>query len=210
MTTLTAIVTQVKFGSFGSVEGLMYEDGSFAVGISQASSAFDVPQKNAARTVKTLLGEGLTILKTKISGTRITTNAISLRDFQQLVVCLAEKGNKNAQSFINAMFGASLQQAFSNAFKVQLSDDDFQMYISEYAFHNKNFHPDFTSWLKLDGIDGRKYGHEVNRLKACAGLPLVPITAYTSEQMRKLNTAETEYNVLRKIGKTHKEALAII
>ncbi len=130
----------------------MYEDGEFAVSVPQAASAFDVLQNHASRDFKALLGNGLTFSKTKIDGTRITTSAITL----------------------------------------------------------KNFHPVFTSWLKLDNIDGRKYGYEVNRLKACASLPLILITEYSSDQMRKLNTVETEYNVLRKIGKDHKEALAIL
>lgn len=208
---MKAIVTQVPFATFGTIEGLMYEDGSFAIALPHVSEKFSVPQKNSARTVKTLLGKGFQYLKATTKLNPKEVNAISLLDFQRLILLLANSGNKEAAIFRDAMFGLALDVVFKQAFKIEIKEQETQLKLAEAFHHAKNFHPTYTKWLQLDGIEhGFRYGNEVNRLKACANLPLVPITEYDGDQLRALNIAEANYNVLRKIGKEHKEALALI
>ena len=59
MTTKSAHVTDVSIGNL-TVEGLMYEDGTFAIAIPQISKLFpeSVSQDHATRSVKRALGKG--------------------------------------------------------------------------------------------------------------------------------------------------------
>ena len=43
----------------------MFDDGSYGVAIQQAATLFSVPQNNAQRDFKTLLGKGFQFLKIK-------------------------------------------------------------------------------------------------------------------------------------------------
>ncbi len=208
---LTAKVTQVQFGSFGSIEGLMDTEGTYYIGVPQIADAIETSRNTAARDFKRLLGEGFETSKLKTEFNQGVTTAVSIQDFERLLALLDRKGNKQAQILRDSLVGLSIHQLFSDAFGVIIEKDERQLKLTQLLHHNKNFHPVFTSWLKLDGLtSGVRYGNEVNRLKVAAKVPLIPIQEYDGQQMILLNVAEARYDLARKLGKDHKEALQVI
>ncbi len=210
---LTAKVTQVQFGSFGSIEGLMDTEGTYYIAASQANNllAFSAHTNNTSKLLKGLLGEASPPirLKTELNSNPVT--AITLSAFEKLLAVLDRKGNKQAQILRDSLVGLSIHQLFSDAFGIIVEKDERQLKLTQLLHHNKNFHPVFTSWLKLDGLtSGVRYGNEVNRLKVAAKVPLIPIQEYDGQQMILLNVAEARYDLARKLGKDHKEALQVI
>jgi hypothetical protein len=147
MTILSVEIAEVKIGVI-SITGLMDVAGNYYVGIPQIAERFDVPQKNAARDFKSLLGNDSTFLKAKINNSRVTMNAISLRDFEALVTKLDRKGNVHAQSFRDVLFGLSLHQLFSDAFGVKFEAEDRQDLIKRRQLTKDSFWfiADATKW----------------------------------------------------------------
>lgn len=208
MSILSAVVTEVRIG-IHVVDGMAIESGEFGLGVPQVCDLFDVPHKNASRDIKALLGKGFTFFKVKIENTRVTMNAISLKNFEVLAAKLDRKGNVKAQEFRDGLVGVSLDQLFSRAFGQKFEEEDFQRRLIERQLHLKQFHPLYTSWLKADGIT-TTYGTEVNRFKLTCGLPLICVDQYDQLQLSKLNQAEASYNSLRIAGLSHSKALEII
>ncbi len=209
---LTAKVTQVQFGSFGSIEGLMDEQGNYLISAKQANVQLSFASTtNELKTVKALLGKDFepVLVKTPLNSNAV--KAIPITVFEKLLAVLDRKGNKQAQILRDSLVGLSIHQLFSDAFGVVIDQEARQLKLTQLIHHNKNFHPVFTSWLKLDGLtSGVRYGNEVNRLKVAAKVPLIPIQEYDGQQMILLNVAEARYDLARKLGKDHKEALQVI
>lgn len=139
-TTKQAHVTDVSIGTL-VVEGLMYEDGTFAIALPQISKLFGFsnPQKNLTRDVKTLLGKAhqlspnpqpTIIDKAKTRLHPKAVNTITLDMFEILVFELAVSGNVLAQDFLRVLFGLSLKQLWSDAFKVRFEAEDRQEFIT--------------------------------------------------------------------------------
>lgn len=210
--TLTAIVTDVPFGAFGTIQGLMDTEGNYYIATTQLVSAELVPPNRSQKQLEALYSLRLPShvkLKTPLNSKSV--NAISIADFELLLAKLDRQGNKAAQILRDSLVGLSLHQLFSDAFGIELTTQDRQLKLTQLLHHNKNFHPVFTSWLKLDGLEsGVRYGNAVNRLKVAAKCPLVPITEYDGQQMLNLNIAEARYDMARKLDKTHQEALQMI
>ncbi len=56
----------------------------------------------------------------------------------------------------------------------------------------------------------RLLGASFKTSKLSAGLPVVSVADYDKDQLWTMNKAEIVYDAMRKIGKNHKEALAVI
>jgi hypothetical protein len=134
MTAKSAHVTDVSIGNL-TVEGLMYEDGTFAIAIPQISKLFpeSVTPHNATRTVKRSLGKGSSEISLLRATTRLNSkavNTITLDMFEILVFELAMAGDVLAQNFMRILFGLSLKQIWSDAFKVKFEAEDRQAEIT--------------------------------------------------------------------------------
>lgn len=126
--TIKAEIAPVSVGHL-QIEGLMSEDGVFYVGVPQIVERFTVDTKQPTRYFRSLLGNGLTIDRMSISGTRITMNGILLTDFEKLIAKLDRAGNKSAQDFRDDLVGLSLHQLFSDAFGQKFEADDRQKWV---------------------------------------------------------------------------------
>lgn len=205
---IKAIVTDVPIGSI-SIEGLMFPDGSYGVSIQQLRAvAFpSTYHSNALRELKSLCGEKIELIK---CATQISNNPQWVIKLEQVNYCLAElafKGHKEARDFIRILSSLSLTQLFSDAFNVKFEKDERQEYLKERQFHAKQYHPLLTKWLQIDGITGKGYGKQVNLFKINADCPIKPVDQYNSSELHKLNNAEVRYDVLRRTGMPHSEAV---
>lgn len=206
MSLLKAVITQVPVGS-KSIEGLMAEDNTFGVSFPQLSDYNLVPQKNASRDVKALLGNNFQFLKWRTTLNSKAVNVILLTDFERLLVALAKSGNKSAQDICFDLVGLSLNQLFADAFGQKFEKQERQAWLIDRQSHREDFHPHFTSWLKLDGCDGVQYAIEVNKFKEKLGLPIAPVDTYDAKQLRTLDKAYIKYDTLRTTGMSHAGAL---
>lgn len=209
MSLLKATITQVPVGS-KSIEGLMAEDNTFGVSFPQLSDYNLVPQKNASRDVKALLGNTFQFLKWRTTLNSKAVNVILLTDFERLLVALAKSGNKSAQDMCFDLVGLSLHQLFSDSFGIKFEKEDRQAWLIDRQSHREDFHPKFTRWLKLDGCDGIQYAIEVNNFKQKLGLPIAPVDTYDTKQLRVLDVAYIKYDALRTTGMEHERVLATI
>ncbi len=134
-TTIKATVAPVPFGSF-TIEGLLLEDGSFAIALQQVAILFSVLPNASQIWVKQRTGKGFQFYKVKTNrneGTRQNRNenALSLNDFEKLLFEVTLEGNTAAIELSRSLVGLALQQLFSDAFKLKFDADDRQAYLKE-------------------------------------------------------------------------------
>jgi hypothetical protein len=131
MSILTAQVSPIQIGNF-TFEGLIFQDSSFGIAIQQAANLFSVPQNNAQRDFKALLGAGFQFLKIQAKRAERQNrpeNALSLIDFEKLLRQLDRKGNKQAQAIVDDLIGLSLHQLFADAFNQKFEKEDRQVWL---------------------------------------------------------------------------------
>ncbi len=127
---MKAYVTKVQIGNL-EIEGLMDEAGNYFVATSQMVTLDLAPQKNLARDLKALRGEGFKLLKLKTEFNRNVTSCVPLQDFEAVLFELSLKGNKPAQNLMRSLVGLSLHQLFSDAFGVKFEAEDRQNWLIE-------------------------------------------------------------------------------
>jgi len=133
-TTKSAHVTDVSIGNL-VVEGLMYEDGTFAIALPQISKLFpeSIRPNQATRTVRRALGKCSEEFSIDRATSRLhskAVNTLTLDMFEILVFELAMAGDALAQDFLRILFGLTLTQLWSDAFKVKFEADDRQATIT--------------------------------------------------------------------------------
>jgi len=202
---MKAFQQTVDYGTF-QMDVLMTENQELYVGVSQFESISSVPQKNASRDLKAILGKDSQFLKLKSDLNPKTVNAVPLEKVSEVLFALAMKGDIKAAFTLKMLLGLAVTQLAYDAFGVKFEVEERANFVKAFAQHNKQFHPLLTTWLQIDGIT-TTYGTEVNLFKASAGLPLQPVKDYDDVNMQKMNKAEIEYNMMRKIGMTHAVAL---
>ena len=84
--TAKATLAVVDFG-FCQVDGLMLPNGTYAIALSQANKflEFSATQRNAFRTLKSLLGNDLMLLKVKTEVSTTESLVLSISEFTRLV-----------------------------------------------------------------------------------------------------------------------------
>lgn len=111
------------------LEGIMTPDGEFFVALPQVSDLFAVPQKNASRDIKALLGQGFQFLKINTVLNPKAVNVLSLEWFNTLVYRLAFNGNRDAQTFVEALGHLGLYQRFCDTFGRELEAQERQAFL---------------------------------------------------------------------------------
>lgn len=148
---LTAKVAVVRFGAI-EIEGLLFEDGRYGVALQQAAALFSVPQNNAQRNFKALLGEDFQFLKIRAQRAvrqNRTENALILLDFEKLTRKLDKQGNSAAETMADALVGLSLTQVFSDSFGIEFGKKERESYLASRITEKpdkaraKHFSPDW-------------------------------------------------------------------
>lgn len=205
---LTAKVTTVQIGSV-KIEGLLLSDGQFAIGLPQINEnqLNLVPQKNASREVKALLGNGFQFLKAKTSLNPKAINVILLEDFERLVFELAMKGNQIAQNFVRSLYGLSLHQLFCDAFGIEFEKEDRQDWLIKRQGTKVTFRA-MTDALKEYGFQsGKEYGIFVHQLQQKLGIETGTRDLQTPEKLQELLIVQTRLSTLIEMGLTPFQAL---
>ena len=214
-----ATVAIVPF--FGlEIEGLMLPDGTYAIGIPQIADLLitgDVKKDGIkasrnvmARELKRLCGEDFKTSKVKTEFNKNITTIVTLPQFEKILAKLDRAGNKQAQQLRDDLAGLGLRQLFADAFGEKFEVEERQEWIKQRMTHRKQFHPCLTQWLKHDGVEGKEYGKQVNQFKVNAKCPLKPVSEYNSDELHNLNNAEVRYDVLRRTGMNHFEAVSYL
>jgi hypothetical protein len=132
---LTAKVARVPFGLI-EIEGLLLEDGNFGIALQQAASLFSVIPTSAPKWLKTRLGEGFQLFQVKtdrpkqLGKQNRAENALTLIQFEKLLMKLDREGVKQAQELRDSLVGLSLTQLFSDAFCIKFDQDDRQNWLN--------------------------------------------------------------------------------
>jgi hypothetical protein len=125
MDVITAKVAQVPFGNL-TIEGLLLEDGKFAVALQQAATLFQIIPTSAPKWLRTNLGKDSSLYQVKTNRPgriRKPETAISLLDFERLLRALDKANNPIAVNMSDALIGLSLTQLFSDAFEIEVTKE---------------------------------------------------------------------------------------
>lgn len=123
---MKAYITQVQLGNI-EIEGLMTEAGGYFIGIPQLVSSGVVPPNRSLKQIETLHGiEFSSHQKLTTDLNSKVVNAITIKDFERLLMEAAFKGSIEAMKLVRSLVGLSLHQLFSDAFGVEVTKQDRQ------------------------------------------------------------------------------------
>ena len=211
-----AKVAPVHLGKDLVIEGLMLPDGTYAIAYPQIADmvitgdekkdGFRTNKAQFSQTIKRLCGKGFKASKAKTEFNKNVTSVVTLEEFEVVLAKLDQAGNLQAKQILAELSGLGVRQQFADAFGEKFEVEERQEWLTQRNEHKKQFQPHLTDWLKEDGVQGKQYAIEVNIFKRNAGCPQKPLKDYTPEELRKLNTAEGQYHILREIGMDHQDA----
>ena len=207
--TKKAIVATVSIGKL-EIEGLLLPDGTYAIAAPQIARLISASPTHITKSLKRALGGDvrLTRVKTELSNNPATV--LTLEQFSKALFRLALKGNKKAVEVSEVLQELSLRQLFADAFGEKFEKEERQAWLKQRTAHRKQFHPFLTKWLKKDGVTGKEYGKRVNQFKAYALCPIKPVDHYDAMELLRLNNAEVRYDILRKTGMNHADAVSYL
>ena len=140
MTILSAKVAQVEFGNLATVEGLLLENGEYAIAVQQVAAMFSVASLTVHRLLKRLQGKDSSRIttyrvktdRTNSSGRKVRTSeiAISISDFRKIVRGLDKKEHPLAVFLVDVLTDVALLQLFADGFSQELTASDRQVYIN--------------------------------------------------------------------------------
>jgi len=131
---LTGKVTQIQLGAI-SIEGLLLEDGTFAIAQQQVATLFSVLPTSIPKMLRRLLGGSFQLFQVKTNrndGTprqNRSESAMNLIQFEKVLRKLDRKGNKTAQEITDGLVGLSFNQVWSDAFGVQFNAESRRAYL---------------------------------------------------------------------------------
>jgi hypothetical protein len=149
----------------------------------------------------------LRVDRTKIEGNNAIAKVVHIDLFKEIVAKYAELGNKSCSALVAACFAEALERRADIAFGKVRTEEERNERIKNRQCHREDFHPKFTTWLKLDGVEGNGYAIEVNNFKRLLGLPIESVNSYDSKQLRKLDVAYIKYDTLRTAGMKHEQVI---
>ncbi len=205
-------IANIKLTEELTIQTTIADDGEHYISSVVANEllAFDARQDHATRSLKAILGKELTLAKISVPGTRFSATHLTLKQFDLLLSELAFSGNKKAQEITRALAGTMLWVLSCDAHGVEHNLEQRKIRYEERMQHKKQFHPLFTSWLKIDAngdSSAVNWGREVNLLKHYAKAPMKPLDGYTKEELHLINKAEIVYDAMRRAGLNHEQSL---
>ena len=111
-------------------QSIKASEAKFAIGVSQVSVLFSLLTQNATRDLKSLLGADLSLLKVQTDLNSNAINAITLDQFEKVILRLAVKGNKTAIELAESLIGLSLRQFVCDAFWIKFEREEREQYNS--------------------------------------------------------------------------------
>jgi hypothetical protein len=118
------------------IVGLMKPNGEFRVAYPQIVELFSLHQSNAVRNLKRLLGKGSSpksvapIDKVSSDLNSKPVVALTLEQFETLIVVLAKQGNQKALELTFALVGLSLHQIFCDQFGQKFDKEDRDRFLN--------------------------------------------------------------------------------
>lgn len=211
---IKAQIATVQIGTH-TIEGLMAEGCRFGVAVPQYADIFETSRNTASRDLKRLLAKvsqtSIEFEQWKTPFNQKAVNVIPLESWSRLIVELAFSGNQKAMDLVRDLNDLGWHQLFCDAFHVKFTEEDRQKYLIERAVHRTQYHPLVTSWLQKDGCTlAWEYGKKINEFKSASGLPITPVTQYTPNDLSKLNRVEGMYDIMRRAGHSHSEAIRLL
>ena len=126
---MKAFQQTVDYGTF-QMDVLMTENQELYVGVSQFESISSVPQKNASRDLKAILGKDSQWLKLKSDLNPKTVNAVPLEKVSEVLFELAKKGDTKAAFTVKMLLGLSLTQLAYDAFGIKFETIERNTWIN--------------------------------------------------------------------------------
>jgi len=126
-------------------DGLMFEDDSFGIAVTQVCNIFLIPKDHSSRDFKAMLGDDFQFSKARTKLNPKAVNVLQLTDFEILIRRLSRKGNLIARQLTDDLMGLALTQLFSDGFGVKFEKEERQGYI---ANSGKVFHRRLTDVIK--------------------------------------------------------------
>ena len=206
---IKAEIATVQFGPF-SIEGLMSQDGDFGVAVPQAVALNIVPPERSQKQLKALVGQGFPSHGLQKWTTPLNSkpvNVLTLDAFQALIRAMDKRGNEKAAVFVDALFGLSLQQLFSDAFGQKFEAEDRQRYLTTRLATKHDFRP-LTDQLKASGFSQpREYARFVWMFQAKLGIESGTRDQVDIQTLTKLQGAQVRLTTLMECGYSPWEAL---
>lgn len=119
------IVADVNIGST-KIKGLMLGDGSFAIAVPQVMELFQVSSDQVAEEINVSQ-----LIKVQLETEPMPVIALSLPEFDLLLVNLIRSGNVLARDFRNTLIGLSLHQLSCDSFGTEFEQPDRQKWLRE-------------------------------------------------------------------------------
>ena len=135
---LNGKAARINFGSVEFEALLSSTAGSngkaqFYVGVSQASTLFQLRISDATRNIKALLANDFQLLKMKTDLNPKAVNVITLSQFEIVARKLDKKGNPIAIELVDACLGLSLYQRACDSFGLKFEADDRSAWLIDRA-----------------------------------------------------------------------------
>ena len=169
----------------------------------------DAPLKRfyGVKTLKALPGAGLSPKQIKtIEGESFIPVAV-----EDAIPFWNERCGEQGKKLVEALAMESIERRTYDKAGIEVNEQLLNEHIKTRLQNKKQYHPYLTKWLQVDGCkEGKEYAKAINIFKASVKLPLHSVDKYTTKELQQMNEAEIRYDCLRKIGKTHKQALVNI
>jgi hypothetical protein len=165
-----AEITTVSIGLI-QFDGLMLEDGTFGIAVPQACSVFQIPNKNAQRDIKSILGKSFQFLKWRSALHPKAVNVLLLPDFELLIFELMLKQHSIAIEIGRSLMGLTLQQLFCDAFNIKFEQEERQEWLTNRQRTKETFRACLTDALKKSGFtEPWQYGKFIHQLQEGLGI----------------------------------------
>lgn len=152
--TIKAEIATVHIGPI-SMQGLMSENGDFGVAVPQLAEHFQTNKNQASREFKALLGKGFQFDKWKTPLNPKAVNVLTLDQLQEVIRGMDKRRNAVATMLVDALFGLSLHQLFSDAFGLKFEKQERQLWLNSRLATKHDFRP-LTDELKRHGFSESK------------------------------------------------------
>lgn len=211
--TIKADVTQVKVG-FLTFEGLMNENGRFAVAVPQYADLFETSRNTASRDIKRLLGKGsktsIVLEKWKTPFNKTEVNVIPIEHWSDLIFELALSGNQKAIELSRLLQGMSWHQLFADAFGIKFEQEERQQWLITRMATKHDFRP-LTDMLKRYGFtEKREYARFMGAFQTKLGIESGTRDSISIEKLVALQGAQVKLTTLMECGFNPWQALSKI